>query len=215
MEHTLLSFLGRHLRTSLLVGAVFSAFGFLSVLFLMPAYSVRTDYFITQEDAGTKDYYEISRSAEYMSKVLSEVVGSERFIAAVIDTGRTKEGFLPRDKKEKLASWKRMVRIGKRLDLGIVSVTVSSDDLDMAERVALGVSEVFIDHNGAFLGTGDRNIPVSVLSGPIAERNPGLPTVVLSVVGGFVGGFLLSLSALSVRDGLAGTKRGTAFRSRD
>ncbi len=214
MNHTIAPFLRRHIGPSALAGALFATVGFLLVLFVGPDYSVRTDYLISQEGAETKDYYTLTRSAEYMSKVLTEVVGSERFIAAVIDTGETESGFLPQDKREKLSAWKRMVRVDKRLDLGIVSVTVSSDDLQAAQRVALGVSEVFTEKNGMFLGTGERNVPVSVLSGPIAERNPGAVRMLLAILGGFVGGLLLFLLAAFLRDEFDMT-RGTAFRTDD
>lgn len=185
--------LRKYVGTATLSGLAFAAIGFLSVFFLGPRYSVRTDYLVSQENAETKDYYTLTRSAEYMSKVLMEVAGSERFIAAVTDTGKVDQGFFPQDKREKLLSWKRMVRVEKRLDLGIISVTVSGNDLREAQKVSLGVSQVFTEKNGVFLGTGERNVPVSILSGPISERNPGMSKVLLAVLGGFLGGFLLLL----------------------
>ena len=183
----------KNIGTALLVGLIFAAVGFLSVFFLGPKFSIRTDYLVSQENAETKDYYTLTRSAEYMSKVLMEVAGSERFITAVTDTGKVDQGFLPQDKREKLLSWKRMVRVEKRLDLGIISVTVSGNDLREAQKVSLGVSQVFTEKNGTFLGTGEHNVPVSILSGPISERNPGMAKVLVAVFGGFLGGFLGSL----------------------
>lgn len=193
MEHTLLPLLRKRVGTAAFVGFLFAAIGFLSVFFLGPRFSVRTDYLVSQENAETKDYYTLTRSAEYMGKVLTEVAGSERFITAVTDTGKVDQGFLPQDKREKLLSWKRMVRVEKRLDLGIISVTVSGNDLREAQKVSLGVSQVFTEKNGVFLGTGERNVPVSILSGPISERNPGMTKVLVAVLGGFLGGFLFSL----------------------
>lgn len=214
MSHTLVPFFRNNAKTSAFVGLLFAVVGFLSVVLLGPRYAVRTDYLVSQENAETKDYYTLTRSAEYMGKVLVEVSGSERFIAAVIDTGKTDQGFLPQDKSEKLSAWKRMVSIGKRPDLGIISVTVSDDDLRTAQKVSLGISQVFTEKNGGFLGTGDRNVPVSVLSGPIAERNPGPAKILVAVGAGFLAGFLVSLLFAFLRYEFD-LGRGTAFRTND
>lgn len=171
-------------------------FGALSVglsVFLSPKYVVRTDYLVSQEDAATKDYYALSRSAEYMGKVLTEVAGSERFIAAVVDTGKVGEDFLPADKRTRLKEWNKMVMIEKEFDLGIISATVSSDNLREAQKISQAIEQVFTEKNGMFLGMGDRNVPVSVLSGPISERNPSPLKLLISVVGGFLFGCMLAL----------------------
>ncbi|MEI6650297.1 MAG: hypothetical protein WCL23_02560 [Candidatus Moraniibacteriota bacterium] len=212
MEYSLVPFLRKYAGIATYVGLAFAAIGFISLFVFGPKYTVRTDYLISQQDAQTKDYYTLTRSAEYMSKVLTEVVPSERFIAAVIDTGKTDEGFLPQDKLQKLNAWKKMVRVDKRLDLGIISVSVSENDLRSAQKVSQGISQVITDKNGAFLGTGDQNVPVSILTGPLAEQNPSLSKILIAAVAGFFGGFLVTLLYSFSRIELKAA-RGTAFRS--
>ena len=211
MDHTIVPFLRKQAGRATLAGLVFAGLAFVAVIYFGPRYGVRTDYLISQENAQTQDYYTLTRSAEYMSKVLTEVTGSERFISAVIDTGKVDQSFLPQDKSRRLTTWKNMVRVEKRLDLGIVSVTIFGDDLREAQKVSLAVSQVFTEKNGEFLGTGDRNVPVSILSGPIAERNPSITRAVIAVGGGFIGGFLASLLLAFLRAEFD-LGRGTAFR---
>lgn len=204
MDYSTVSFISRRWRKATYFGIVFAALAFVAVFLIGPDYAVRTDYLVSQDGAMNKDYYSLTRSAEYMSRVLTEVAGSERFIDAVIETGKVGQDFLPADKRDRLASWKRMVRIDKKLDLGIIGVTVSSDDLKTAQKVSLAVSQVFTERNGRFLGSGDTNVPVSVLSGPITERNPSGTRAALALLGGFGTGFvgylLLSFARTIVRD---------------
>lgn len=215
MEYSILPFVRRHVRNATLSGLAFAAIGFAGVFLLGPDYSVRTDYLVSQENAETKDYYTLTRSAEYMSRVLTEVTGSERFISAVAETGKVDQGFLPQDKRDRLIEWKRMVLVGKKLDLGIISVTVRSDDVRSAQKISLAITQVFTEKNGMFLGTGDRNVPVSVLSGPISERNPSLSRVVLVVIGGFGAGCIGFLFVSFLRVGEVTLRRGGSFQSVD
>ncbi|NTW15077.1 MAG: hypothetical protein HGA38_01765 [Candidatus Moranbacteria bacterium] len=189
MEHSTLPFVLRRWRKATFAGVMVASLSFVAVFVFGPDYSVRTDYLVSQDGAMTKDYYSLTRSAEYMSRILTEVTGSERFIDAVIETGKVGQDFLPSDKRERLASWRRMVRLDKKLDLGIIGVTVSADDMKSAQKVSLAISQVFTERNGRFLGGGDANVPVTILSGPITERNPSAIRIAIAVLGGFAVGF--------------------------
>ncbi len=182
-----------------LSGLLLAALGFVSLLFFGARYEVRTDFLVSQEEAGTKDYYTLARSSEYMGKLLGEVVYSERFIAAVVDTGKVGSEFLPFDKTARLKEWQRMVKVQKELDLGIIKVTVFGDNAKDAQKVSAAIAQVLSEKNGQFLGTGDKNIPVSILSGPIAERNPSFKEIVSVTAGGFLFGILLSLLVFFMR----------------
>lgn len=179
--------------TLVLSGLLLAALGFVSLFFFGARYEVRTDFLVSQEEAGTKDYYTLARSSEYMGKLLGEVVYSERFIAAVVDTGRVNSEFLPFDKNVRLKEWQRMVKVRRELDLGIIKVTVLGDNVKDAQKVSQAISQVLSEKNGQFLGTGDKNISVSILSGPIAERNPSLKEIVSVMAGGFIFGILLAM----------------------
>jgi capsular polysaccharide biosynthesis protein len=181
------------------VGVIFSIVGFIVLLFSGAHYEVRTDFLVSQEEIGAKDYYTLARSSEYIGKILGEVIYSERFIAALIDTGKVNSEFLPFDKKARLEKWQDMVKIKRELDLGIIQVTVASDTVRDAQKVSQAVAQVLIDKNGLFLGTNDKNIPISILSGPIAERNPSLKEMISVIIGGFVFGILSALLGIFLK----------------
>lgn len=192
MEHFLIiDIIRRRTGQLFLVGAVCAAAGFFVLLFTSARYEVRTDFLVSQEESNTKDYYTLARSSEYIGKILGEVVYSERFIDTVVETGVVNAEFLPFDKKERIEKWRGMVTIQKEADLGILHLTVAADASRDAQKISQAIAQVLVEKNGLFLGIADKNIPVSILSGPIAERNPNLQEILAVVIGGFFFGVFL------------------------
>ena len=174
-------------------GLVVAIFVVFLLFFLNPKFQVQTDFLVSQEDTSSKDYYTLARSSEYIGKILSEVSRSERFIDALIETGKVNSEFLPFDKKQRINTWQNMTKMTAQSDLGILHVTVESDDQRMAQRVAQAVSQVMIEKNGVLLGAGDKNIPISILSGPTIENNPSTKEIILAALAGFVFGVTLAV----------------------
>lgn len=191
IHFSLLSILRREASYLFLAGIACAAAGFFVLLLTSARYEVRTDFLISQEESNTKDYYTLARSSEYIGKILGEVVYSERFIDTVVETGKVNTEFLPFDKKDRLKTWGNMVTIQKEADLGIIHLTVASDVSREAQKISQAIAQVLVEKNGLFLGTADKNLPVSILSGPITERNPSLQEILAVVISGFFFGVLL------------------------
>jgi len=180
-------------------GILVSVLAVLSLFLFNPRYEVRTDFLVSQEEVASKDYYTLARSSEYIGKILGEVSSSERFISAVVDTGKISPEFLPFDKKKRIEAWQKMMKMSQELDLGILHVTVFSNDPKEALRVSQAVAQVLIEKNGALLGTADKNIPMSILSGPITEGNPSGNEIMLVAIAGFVFGIVLSFLVIFLK----------------
>ncbi len=185
--------------TIFFLGVVASALALASVFFTGAAYKVQTDFLVSQTGMESKDYYTVARSAEYMGKVLGEVVLSEKFIDTAIATGKMNADMLPTDKRDRLEKWASLVKVEKKLDLGILTVTVYDNDQRVAAKVSQAIAQVLTEKNNLFLGNGDQPVPVSILSGPILEKNPSMKTVLFATLGGFLLGLILSVAALFIR----------------
>ncbi|MDP2838334.1 MAG: hypothetical protein Q8O53_03610 [Candidatus Moranbacteria bacterium] len=177
------------------------------LFFFSSRYQVRTDFLVTQAETGTTDYYTLARSSEYIGKVLGEVMYSERFIAAVVEIGKVNYEFLPFDKKERMKEWRRMLSVSQELDLGVLHVTILSDNERQAGRVSQAVAQVLIEKNGLLLGTGEKNIPMSILSGPIGESNPSNGEIIIVGMAGFSFGVLVTLLGLFFKSEVFGDAR--------
>lgn len=160
-----------------------------------PRFKVTTDFMVVQTSMQSQDFYSLFKSSEYLGKVLSESIWSERFINAVLETGKVSKEVLPLDKSDRLKAWRDMVSVQKNIELGMISVVVKAGTKQEGEKVMQGVSEVLMTRNAEFRGGDEKAVDIRILSGPITERNP-TPKEILLVVGL---GFLVGASLMSLR----------------
>lgn len=186
--------------TMVLWGFLFSAVSFLGLMVFTKPFQSDMDFLVVQTGEQGQDFYAQFKSSEYLSKVLSQAVFSERFINAVVETGKVNREFLPFDKKERLKAWSKMVSVKRNLELGIISVTVQSQRERDAARAMDGIAEVLTQKNSLFRGGDEKSVEIRVMSGPINEQNPTLGGILLTIFSGFVAGFLLAGFWLAVCD---------------
>jgi capsular polysaccharide biosynthesis protein len=186
--------------TMVLWGFLFSAVSFLGLMVFTKPFQSGMDFLVVQTGEQTRDFYAQFKSSEYLSKVLSQAVFSERFINAVVETGKVHSEFLPFDKKERLKTWGKIVSVRKNLELGIISVTVKNNRERDSVRIMDGIAEVLTQKNSLFRGGDEKSVEIRVLSGPINEQNPTLGEILLTIFSGFVAGFLLAGFWLAVSD---------------
>lgn len=180
-------------------GLLVSAVSFLFLGMTEKNFKANTDFLVIQEQSGTQDYYSLSKSAEYISKILSESVYSELFIDEVIATGKVNKEFLPFDKKNKLEEWSKIVAVKRNVQLGVISIETFDNSQKNVLNISLGIAEVITTKNNLFRGD-SQNINVKILSGPVIEKNPGINKIVMVVLGGFVLGFFLTLIGVYYRE---------------
>ncbi len=187
----------------LLAGIFVAAVSFFAVTALSPRVKVTTDFMVVQTNMQSQDFYSLFKSSEYLGKVLSESIWSERFINAVIETGKVSKEFLPFDKSERLKAWRGMVSVEKNIELGMISVTVKSDTDREAGKVMQAITDVLITKNVEFRGGDEKAVEIRILSGPITDRNPSPKELVVIIALGF----LVGVSMMSFRIILRGLSR--------
>jgi uncharacterized protein involved in exopolysaccharide biosynthesis len=176
-----------------LTALIVSVVSFVFLIFSENAFKVRTDFLVTQNNAGSQDFYAMSRSSEYVGKVLSEAIYSERFLGAVIETGKVSANSFPLDKKDQLDQWSKEVRVNKNLELGMIQVEVFNDNQKDGIKTAQAIADVLTQKNSLFRGGDEKSVDVRVLTGPIVEKNPSITQLILVAVGGLFFGGLLSV----------------------
>lgn len=183
----------RKMSIIVLFGLLCGALSFLFLNLSQEAFKVRTDFFITQNNPNSQDFYAMSRSNEYIGKILSEAIYSERFIDAAIETGKINGSSLPVNKKEKLDQWSKSVSITKNLELGMISVTVFNKSQIEAVNISQAIAQVLIERNSLFRGGDEKSVDIRIFSGPIVESNPSTMQFVAVSVGGLLFGVLFAL----------------------
>lgn len=182
----------------ILVGLFISfCFGFFLVL-SQPSYRADTAFLITFKDATEKDYYTVSRSAEYVGKALAEVVVSERFLDTAIEAGLMSPTGFSADKKERLKQWTEMVSVSRGADFGFLNIRVFGDTSRATQRTAKAVTDILTTKTRDFLGE-TANVEMKILSGPIVERSPTFFELLFAALGGFILGATVYIFLLLLR----------------
>ena len=189
----ILEIIQSRLGTIVLGGFLVAALAFATLLIAEKNFQTKTSFLIVQHQSDSLDYYSLSKSAEYIGKVLGEALHSELFIDEVIKTGKVSPEFLPFDKKDRLEEWDRVVKISRNSQLGIIEVNVFNNNSKEALKVTEAIGEVLTTKNTLFHG-GKENIDIRVLSGPILDKNPSVLEVILVSLGGFLLGFMVVIS---------------------
>ncbi|MBI2439425.1 MAG: hypothetical protein HYV45_02395 [Candidatus Moranbacteria bacterium] len=179
------------LSRGFLLGLIIAFLGIASVFFVQERFKASADFMVSSSQQG-QDYYTATRSAEYMSRVLSEVIYSESFIEAVVNTGRVHNDFLPRDKKDRLEEWSHMLDVKKNGELGFIRVSFAGSSEREVSKVASATIEVLSTKSGELFGNGDEKVNVRLLSGPIIEKNPSMFTFFALFVFGIMCGMFIN-----------------------
>ena len=183
----------------ILIGLLFGAVSFFALMVTEKRYQTHMDFLVVQANTQNQDFYSLFKSSEYLSKLLSEAVYSERFINAVVETGKVNAEFLPFDKRERLDSWSNRVSVRKNLELGVIGVTIKGDSERETARVMEGVAEVITQKNNLFRAGDEKSVEIRVLSGPILEKSPTVAKIVKVILAAFASGFLLTAFWVIVR----------------
>ncbi len=195
----LFALLRSKIGTLILCGIVFGGLAFFGLMMTEKPFQTKMDFLVVQANASNQDFYSLFKSSEYLSKVLSEAVYSERFLDALIETGKVNKEFLPFDKQQRLAAWGKMVVVEKNLELGILSVTVRGERERDIARVMEGIAQVLTEKNSLFRGGDEKSVEIRVLSGPILEQSPSMAKVLKVVLAAFLAGLFVSAFFIVVK----------------
>ena len=195
----LLALLRSRIGTLVIWGFVFGTFSFFGLLLIEKPVQTKMDFLVVQSNVTNQDFYSLFKSSEYLGKVLSEAVHSERFIDALVETGKVNGEFLPFDKQERLSTWRKTVQVEKNLELGILSVTVVGERERDVARIMEGVAQVLTEKNMLFRGGDEKSVEIRVLSGPILEKNPNTSKIVKVALAAFLAGFFAGAFYLLVQ----------------
>lgn len=183
----------KHLKTALLFGMLVGALSFLTLVMTQKNFRSDMDIIVSQNQSGSTDFYALSQSANYLTNILSQSIYSEKFLDEVNASGKVSSNFLVgSNTAQKLKTWRRIIRVKKNSNVGIMSIEIFGDTPDQVKQISQAVINVLVNQNSYFLGQ-NKNVNAHVLSGPIVEKNPSFFQIVLTSTSGFAVGIILVL----------------------
>jgi len=199
-------YIGKIKKLSLILGGLlFAAVSFLFLVFSQKNFKASSDVLVTQNQTGYADYYTLSKSADYLSSIITESIYSEKFLDEVIATKMMNPDFLPQDKIKRLKVWNDTVKTSKNPGIGIVRLEIFASTQKQAMDISSAVLSVLANKSSLFLGQG-QNVEVKNLSGPIWEKNPSPSNIVVATAGGFMVGFILTFIWLYYKEEAAAAR---------
>ncbi len=145
------------------------------------------------QNSSASDPYTLSKSNEYLSGLLAEVVHSGSFynlvIASPYDIDKT---HFSGDYNKQMKQWNKTVSTKTYSDTGIIEINVYHSNPYQAQQIALAVNDILINNNASYQGSGSA-IKINIIDQPIVSNYPVQPNLIMNALLAVVGGLLLSL----------------------
>jgi capsular polysaccharide biosynthesis protein len=143
-------------------------------------YGTKSSVLVIQEGGAGVDPFAVSRSVEYLSTLLSQVVYSNSFFNHVMDTDfNIDKSYFTNDSTKQMEIWKKTVSAKSVENSGIITVSVYHLDQHQAKQIALAVNHVLMTSNSEYQGLGS-SVKISVIDQPIVSNYPVKPNLLLN-----------------------------------
>lgn len=166
----------------------------LVVTFIQPLkYRATTKILITQNYGATADAYSVSRSNQFISSVLSQVIYSDLFFEDVLNSGfNIDNNIFSSDINKKKKQWQKMIKPIVINDSGMIVVHTYYQDKYQVGQINQAIAYTLKTKHNIYHGLGNR-VNVKIIDKTIVSNFPVKPNVILNVVFGLVIGILLGI----------------------
>lgn len=191
--HDFINLVARKRKTVFGIVAIFIILGAGIIIAQRFKYSSKSQLLVVQEYDRTVDAYTASKSNEYLSSVLANVVTSNSFFTKVMESGfDINQDYFGSNNKDQMKEWNRTVTAKSINDSGIISITVYHPDRSQAEKIDRAINHVLMTQNTAYHGAGDA-VKVRLIDQPITSTLPVKPNIILIIGLAIALGFITSL----------------------
>jgi capsular polysaccharide biosynthesis protein len=126
------------------------------------------------------DPYTASRSNEYLSSLLANIVSSGSFFEKVKEAGfKIDKNYFSGTEKQQLKKWNKTVKAKSIADTGMISVDVYHPNQAQAEEIARAVAYTLQTTNSQYHGFGN-GVEIKIINQPTTSNYPVLPNVPLN-----------------------------------
>jgi len=158
-----------------------------------PEYKASTKIIVVQKQVSGQDIYTISKSAQYLTRILKEGIYSDVFFEDVLRSSYQVEmADFPSQLKERRKEWQKNIKVTAVRDLGVIEIDVFYPQREKTEQIAWAITDVLEKNHQFYHGAG-QNVEVKVLHKPLVSQNPTITRLWMGTVFGALLGFLISL----------------------
>ncbi|HTX86446.1 MAG TPA: hypothetical protein VMC41_00070 [Candidatus Nanoarchaeia archaeon] len=127
------------------------------------------------------DPYTASRSNEYLSNLLADIVSSGSFFDKIKSSGfNINTNYFSGTEKQQMKKWAKTVKAKSVADTGMINVDVYHTDRAQAEEIAKAVAYTLQTTNSQYHGFGD-GVQIKIIDNPITSDYPVQPNLLLNL----------------------------------
>ena len=153
-------------------------------------YKSSMNLLVIQGNTECLDYYSTSKSTQYLSDILTQVIYSSSFFNNVMDSGfRINDNFSQNERKRK-KQWEKTIITKVTRDTGIITIDAYSTKRDQAEQIVQAISYVLKTKHSLYHGKGS-NVKVKVIDQPITSNWPVKPNILANLAIALVAGLII------------------------
>ncbi len=145
---------------------------------------------VVQEYSGVVDPYVASKSTQYLSDILAEVVYSTSFFNDVMKSGFNIDDNFSKDEQKRKNQWNKTVDAKAINDTGIIVINTYHKDRSQAGEIAKAINYTFKTKHDKYHGGGDK-VLIRVLDEPITSNYPVKPNLIVNLALAIVSGIIL------------------------
>lgn len=185
-------FNSKNVKTIIVFGLIFAILA-LTISLIQPPKFKSSSKLLVVVNQDSIDSYTASRTADYISNILSEVVYSNSFIDNVIKSQFNIEDDFGITPEQRIKNWEKRINIKTKENQGIIFIEAFHTNKDQAHQLAQAVSYTLITKHEGYHGMGSR-VSVKMIDSPMLPKQKDQPKIWLNTILGLAAGLIFSLT---------------------
>jgi len=148
---------------------------------------------VVQDYGQSFDTYSTSKSTQYLSDILSEVIYSTSFFNEVIQSDFNIEtNYFSAKQLKRKKQWDKMISAKPLTGTGIIEIAIYHQSKNQAEQIMKGITYVLTTKHSLYHGGGDK-VSVKIIDEPITSNLPVKPNILVNLILAAIFGILLGI----------------------
>lgn len=156
-------------------------------------YSATSTLLVVQNYGPNTDAYNVSRSNQFLSNLLAQVVYSDSFYEKVMASGyNINKNIFSADINQRKKEWQNLVYTHAIADTGMITLKTYHQDRATADKINQAIAYTLMTKNSQYHGLGD-SVKVMIIDNSTLSNWPVKPNVILNLLLGLIAGLAVSL----------------------
>lgn len=162
--------------------------------FLQPLkYSATSTLLVVQNYGPNTDAYNVSRSNQFLSNLLAQVVYSDSFYEKVLTSGyNIDKSIFPADANKRKKEWQRAVYTHAVADTGTITLKIYHQNKAVAMKLNQAIAYTLMTKHSQYHGLGD-NVQIKIINDSTLSDWPVKPNIALNLLLSLAIGLIASL----------------------